>query len=468
MSLVQFLRILLARRWTILIATLACFIVATGVSMVLPKRYDASARVLLDLVKPDPVTGLSVGGRDARSYVRTQVELITDMRVAGAVVDALGLASDPNTLTAYVNSGGDPNDPAGARRYVGQQIINNTSAALVDGSNILEIKYQGSDPSLAKRVVELIRQAYIASALRLKTDAAGRNGDWYREQATKAQRLLISAEAAKTDFMRRNNIVMQGGVEAEQAKLANLSSVLVSARSSAGATEATASARLTNDPVADQLRVQLAQIDSQIADAGSRLGTAHPQYRALQGQRGSLQRQLSQALSQSRAGVSQQVGISRGAIADIEREYTAQRAKVLEMKPILDQLDQLQREADLRREQYQQAAQRAGQLRLEADVSETGLVVLGDAAATTRPTWPNIPLIAVLAGLFGLGLGVVVALLSEFLARRVRGAEDLAYAAGAPVFAVVSAVQPRSLRDGIRRLLTRGGRDTGTDLVPAE
>lgn len=466
MSLVQFLRILLARRWTIIVATLACFIVATGVAMVLPKRYQATARVLLDIVKPDPVTGLSVGGRDARSYIRTQVELITDMRVAGVVVDSLGLAGDPDTIAAFASTGGNPNDPAAVRRYVGQQIINNTSANLVDGSNIMEISYEGSNPALAKRVVELVRQAYIDSSLRFKTDAAGRNGDWYREQAAKAQRLLASAEAAKTDFMRRNNIVMQGGIEVEQQRLSNLSSVLVSARSGVGASEAGASARLTNDPVADQLRVQVAQIDSAIADAGSRLGTAHPQYKALQNQRATLQRQLSQAVSQSRAGVSQQLSITRRSVADLEREYEAQRQKVLSMKPVLDQLDQLQREVELRTAQYQQAAQRAGQLRLEADVSETGLVILGDATAATKPTWPNIPLISALAAIFGLGLGIVVALLSEFLARRVRGAEDLAYAAGAPVFAVVSAGEQRSWRDNVRRLLSRGGNDT--DLVPAE
>ena len=196
MSLVQFLRILLARRWTIIVATLACFVVATGVAMVLPKRYQATARVLLDIVKPDPVTGLTVGGRDARSYIRTQVELITDMRVAGAVVDQLGLAGDPATIAAYANTGGDPSDPAAVRRYVGQQIINNTAAYLISGSNIMEISYEGPNPSLAKRVVELVRQAYIESSLRLKTDAAGRTGDWYREQATKAQRLLVSAEAS--------------------------------------------------------------------------------------------------------------------------------------------------------------------------------------------------------------------------------------------------------------------------------
>ena len=48
MSVIQFLRILLARWKLILGTTLACLVVATTVAMLLPKRYPASARVRLD------------------------------------------------------------------------------------------------------------------------------------------------------------------------------------------------------------------------------------------------------------------------------------------------------------------------------------------------------------------------------------------------------------------------------------
>jgi hypothetical protein len=120
--------------------------------------------------------------------------------------------------------------------------------------------------------------------------------------------------------MRRNNIVMQGGVEVEQQRLSNLSSVLVGMRVPAvGATEAGASVRLTNDPVADQLRVQIAQVDSQMRRRRSRLGTAHPQYKGAA--RAALQPPAPAVpgLSQSRAGRSQQLSITRRSVADLER-----------------------------------------------------------------------------------------------------------------------------------------------------
>ena len=56
MSIVQFLRILLARWKLILGTTLACLVVASTIAMLLPKRYPATARVLMD-VRQDPVTG---------------------------------------------------------------------------------------------------------------------------------------------------------------------------------------------------------------------------------------------------------------------------------------------------------------------------------------------------------------------------------------------------------------------------
>jgi hypothetical protein len=44
------------------------------------------------------------------------------------VVDQLGLAGDPDTIAAYADTGATPTIPRAVRRYVGQQIINNTAA----------------------------------------------------------------------------------------------------------------------------------------------------------------------------------------------------------------------------------------------------------------------------------------------------------------------------------------------------
>jgi capsular polysaccharide biosynthesis protein len=62
---------------------------------------------------------------------------------------------------------------------------------------------------------------------------------------------------------------------------------------------------------------------------------------------------------------------------------------------------------------------------------------LSEASAPETPYYPKVPMIIGGAAGFGLGLGVLVALLVELLGRRVRSAEDLEVAVDAPVLGVI-------------------------------
>lgn len=463
MSLIQFLRILLAR-WKMIVGTmLACLAVATVVAMLLPKRYPATARVLLDIGRADPVTGETVSSRD-RSYVRTQVELIRDMRVAGQVVDQLGLANDPATVAAYEATGRTEAD-GGIRSWLGQQIISSTDAGVVAGSSILEITYQSSSPERSKQVVGLLREAYIDQSLRFRTDAASRSGDWFREQADKARVALASSEQELAGFMTKNDIVIVNGMDSESAKLAALQGALQQARGSQSATDAAVAGRLANDPVADQLQVQLASIEDELALAGARLGPQHPTYKALLARRNTTAAQLSQAKAKSQQGVSALAGAATRSVGQLETQVSEQEKLVLQRKPVMDEFVRLNREVELKRGQYERASSRTDELRLQADVSEAGLVVLGDPVADKTPSYPKINLIVGLASFFGLALGMLAAIIAEFIARRIRGHEDLAYASGVPVLVTVGAPAPSPLRLRLQKLLGRRGSSDG-DIEP--
>ena len=97
MSLIQFLRIFAARWWLILATAVTCLVGGLIVTRVLPPRWESHARVVLDVMKPDPVTGLVEG----RAYASTQIELITDNSIAGQVAEQLGWLTDPTLLRAY-------------------------------------------------------------------------------------------------------------------------------------------------------------------------------------------------------------------------------------------------------------------------------------------------------------------------------------------------------------------------------
>ena len=453
MSLAQFLRILMARRAIILGVLALVFVGAIVVAKLLPPQYPAKARVIFDVIKPDPVTGQVIASQFERSYTLTQIELITDYRVAGDVVDRLKLTEDPVLVRKFENSTDGEQD---LRRWVVKYVIDHTDAGLLEGSNILEITYKAEDPATAKKVVTALRDAYIDASLRFRTDAAGRTADWYLDQASKAQRALAAAEAAKSAYEREQNIVMvPGGGDAESAKLDGLQSALMMARGSSGSVDASAAQSAATSPQVENLKSQLNAMDDAIAQAAEKLGPSNPTYIGLVQRRALLAGQLARETSAARSIGNISASSSRASVGQLEAEYAAQRAKVLAMKPQLDRLAQLQREADLRREQYEKAAERAGDLRLQASVSETGLVVLGEAIVSPKPSFPNMPLVAAAALAAGLGLGLLAGVVAELMSRRVRSSEDLAHASRVPVLAVIGSPVRASAGSWVGRLLGR-------------
>ena len=95
MSLAQFFRILLARRLIILATLLFAMLIATALCFLLPAKYPATARVLMDVIKPDPVSGQVIASSFVRGYTKTQTELITDYRVAGRRRRPAALGREP-------------------------------------------------------------------------------------------------------------------------------------------------------------------------------------------------------------------------------------------------------------------------------------------------------------------------------------------------------------------------------------
>src|ERR1700761_7733332 len=147
MSILQFWRIIWARRWFILAATVSCVIGAYVVTLMVPPRWEGEARIMLNLIKPDPITGEVLGGAATRTYLGSQVSLITDYSVASRVVDEGGGLSDPDLTAQYQARSAD--DTRDCRHWAAQLVIDRTKVEIPDGSNILDIVYTSSTPDSA-------------------------------------------------------------------------------------------------------------------------------------------------------------------------------------------------------------------------------------------------------------------------------------------------------------------------------
>lgn len=424
MSPLQLFRILWARRIVLIIAILSCVVAAFLVGSVLPARYKANSRVMLDVVKPDPVTGEVISSTFARAYVGTQVELIKDYRIAGRVADTLGWTSSPQLAAQYASRSSD--DTRDFRRWAAQRIIDNTDARLIEGSNILEISYVGPTPDEAAKVADALRRAYVDQAVAFKREDAVTNADFFRNQTEQIRQQLREAEKRKSDFERANGVVLDSSNnDQESLRLAAL----------AGSAPAAAAPAV---PQVNPVAAQLAQADAAIASAEKVLGPNNPELLNMRRQRAAIQ-QSSRASSVS----SGPTGPSIAAL------YGAQQAKVLAQRGKVDEARQLATDVTVLREQYQKAAVRLAELRQQSETgANSGFTLLGNAVAPQSPDFPKWPLLIFGSLGLGLGLGMLVALLAELIRRRVRGIEDLRYGA-VPVLGMMTNMEAGKERQSL-------------------
>jgi uncharacterized protein involved in exopolysaccharide biosynthesis len=404
--------------------------------LIAPPVWTATSRVLLNVAKPDPVSGENIAGDASKNYPSTAAQLVTDYSVAGRVVDDLGMLSDPGLIKAYQSRPAD--DTRDFKRWAEQIIISNTKAKFLQDSDILEIKYSSNSPESAKITADALRKAFIDTSLAFKRQTAQTNADWFAGQAIKAKADLDSAITAETDFERAHGVAMANSkVDMDTARLEAMAGQGASIPPTPPIQQGTSAAGM-----------ELARLDAEIATQSKELGPNNPAIMQLHAQRAN----MATVLAKEQAGNEALKHIAESDASVIARQVAAQKAKVVAESDTIGKLSQLQTEVDLRREAFDKTSARAAELRMQALSVDVGLNPLTSAAVPNSPDFPKTLLIIPGSFVLGLAVGVLLSLLIEFFGRRVRGVEDLSSTLEAPVLAVIAGPQvarPTGLRGRI-------------------
>lgn len=443
MNILQFLRIFWARRLIVLIAVVCSFIGAFVVVSIVQPRYEAVARVVLNMaLRPDPVTGVMMNAKTGAAYFDSQIELTRDYAVTGPVVDALGWLTDPGRIRAY--SQRDPSDARDFRRWLSDGVVDSTKATFEGSGSVMEITFRGPTPQIAAVGAEALREAYLEASLVQRRTLAQKNAAFFSGGAEEARKLAEAAENTKAQYEKATGIIMQGREsDLDSERLAALAGQSMAPVAGGSASAGGVSAAM-----------QLAQLDAQIADAAKRLGPNHPEMQAARIRRDMVAKVAAQESANANAVTSGQAGA-----AAISRALQEQKARVIGQRDQVERLRQLQAEVDLRRDQYRSAAAKAAQYTIEGSVTDSGVSELGIVVTPSKAVFPNKPLI--LGGALGLGfgMGMALALLLELLNRRVRSVDDLKLSSDIHCIAVIeepSGKNPaRKLRRALRNLFPR-------------
>jgi succinoglycan biosynthesis transport protein ExoP len=426
MSIFQFLTVLWVRKYLIGATTLLAVVLALLVVTIVPPRWQAHSRVLLGQLKPDPITGLVPPSATARSYIATQLGLVTDYSVAGQVAEQLGWLSDPKLIAEYQR--GAKADGPDLRHWLAQIVIKGTKATVLQDSNIMEITYTGASPDNARAVADALRTAYIDQSLAFHRNDALKTAAFFDSEVSKSKAALDAAETAEADYERQNGIVMQDDkTDVDTARLRALSMEGM-------APAATVAMPMGASPAA----MELAGIDAQIAEATKNLGPNHPELLALKAKRAAIASVATKEEANLRSG-----GVAGGGSGALDRMVQAQKSRVIAQSAKLAHLQQLEAQVELSRDQLNKASAHVADLQQEAAIDDIGITPLGGAVTPQAPSFPNKLLILPGAVVAGLGLGLLIAFLLEMLGRRVRGPEDLQHIDGLPLVAVLAGAPKR-------------------------
>ncbi len=450
----QFLSILRARKWAALLVFVLVVGTTVGVSLVLPKQYDATASVVID-IKPDPVSAMAFPSMAMPSFMATQVDILISDRVALKVIRDLKLLDNPALREQWLTEGE-------GRGTVEQWLINllqkNLDVKPSRESNVIQINYRSPDPRFAAGLANAFAQAYMATTLELRVDPAKQFNTFFAAQSKDARTALEVAQTKLSAYQRDKGIIAADErLDVENARLAELSSQLVQIQaisSESGSRQQQAQGdtgdrmqEVLNNPLIGGLRADLTRNEARLQELNSKFGVNHPQVVEAKASIAELRTRIDAEIRRVTGGVSVTNTINKQREAQVRRELENQRAKLLQLKGVRDQGQVLVREVENAQRAYDSVMARLNQTAMESQANQSYANLLTSAQPPALPSSPKVLLNSLLAVFLGSLLAVGMALLLELSNRRVRAPEDVIAALGLPVLGVLP-------KPGAKRLAT--------------
>jgi uncharacterized protein involved in exopolysaccharide biosynthesis len=430
-----------ARKWWILIPTLAAVAgMFFYVSTVTP-RYTADAKVFLDnqesyYTRPDKAERDVADKLDSEA-VASQVQIVTSRELMREAIKKLDLSRDPELDSARSLSPLDrvavllglQRNPASLSPE--DRVIEKFAEKLVvfpvPKTRVLQIEFTSQNPELAARAANVVAELYIQARVNAKKGDALKARDWLAETVRTLKPKVEAANLAVARF-REEHGLFRGSNDRNTVnqELGELVTKLSDARSQESDAQAKSSIikrllrqgrvmdipDVAKDELIRRIAEQRVNIRSQLALELRTLLPGHPRVKELQSQAAALDVELRDAAEKVARTLDNDAALAASRIKFMEAEVARRRSAVGEGGEKDAQLKLLEQDAATLDAQLQSASAKYNDAsaREFADSTPPDVRLVSPAVAPQTPTFPKkIPmLLLALLGSLLLSGGVVV------------------------------------------------------------
>ena len=452
--LTHYLWILRRHGWRIAAFVAACVIATFIVSERLTPVYESTAAVDVDRQMPQGVMGQEAMRNipnDSDQFLATQVKLIQSDAVLRPVAEKYRLLDHEHQL---------PKD----KRLAGNMeeapiLLKRLKVSRPPNTYLLMISYRSPDPQLASDVANGIARSYIANTFNIRMRSSMDLGNFMDKQLEELKAKMEKSGAALAQFERELNVINpEEKTSILSSRLLQLNTEYTNAQSDRVRKESAfesikggsleAAQVSTQGEALKRITERLSEAREKFADAKSRFGSRHPEFRKASAQVTELQQQLetTQGNIGERVEVEyrQSVGrerMLRKAVGETKSEFDSLNSRSIQYQAV-------KREAEADRKFYEELVRKIKEAGINSTFQNNAIRLADSARTAIRPVFPNVPLNTILAFLFSTILAVGGALTSDMLDNTVRDAEFVQRALNTEVVGVLPEVKGKSMMVG--------------------
>jgi polysaccharide biosynthesis transport protein len=471
-STVQLWNLLYGRRWLILGCIAGLTFAVTLLCLLLTRRYDASARIMLELQNSDALgleqmmTPLSL---DMNTRLETQIRVLQSKTIAAEVIRQLELQRNQGFAGKRVASSTLDEMNLAQRAQLLKIFERSLKVSLLPKTQIIEIRFRSADPKLAADVANALAAIFIEHNFQTKYRATVQTSNWLTQQLDDLRKRAEAAQDTLITYQRKTGIL--GTDETHNiitAKLDELNKQLSTAEADRIVKEARFRIASTGNPeliaslvpesVLGSLYKRRSEGRAQFAQLSAKFGPAYPRVAQLESQLREVDtdiaEQMEKLVAQSRAEYQASTAAEKMMAASLEK----QKQEAYKLNENAVQYAILRRDVESSRELYEGLLRKLKEAGILASLKSSNIHIVDPASTPVDPATPNVPLNIGLGLVGGLLFGVAAAFVLENANTSIRTPEDVEIHCGLPSLGIVPKIQyqgqakRRQLANGETRL----------------
>jgi uncharacterized protein involved in exopolysaccharide biosynthesis len=428
------INVLKLRRLIVLWAALVGLGVGIALAVVLPTKYLSTAKVQVDSIQRNSLTGLVEPRLRVAEYLGQQVAVASSRAVALDVIDRL-TGEGAIVLSDYEErwrkeTGGELVPGNDARDWAADEILKDLAVSASDIGSTIELSFRADDPAQAARVANAFASSYMSTVLDQKQRRFSRKAENFSEETQALAQDVADAQTDLARYRKQSGILPMGlqraeaaeiELEAVAARLAQARADDAEAQSLLKQAEATPRAELVNFPVpvdalpGRQAQARLGEVASIHARLAGRYGPSHPDFIEASKEKAALEDNILKSIRDRADYSARRVGA-------LEAEAAEKKDIVSNLQNTREGYDLLEKRVAASQEAYNLVTTRSLQESLQARVDTIDVFLLARATPPADPATPPVWAIVLIGLAAGAAIGVACAVFVELYEGRVRDA----------------------------------------------